>query len=156
MTTTRWQFVSALALASVLAACGGGTPTDPAIAKVMEERHEGFETIGDSFKGIMDKLKAGESLDEDMAAAAMTINEYAQKLETWFPEGSGPEAGKTEAKAEIWQQPEEFAAKRETLVSRAAKLAELAAAGDAAGFAAQAKELGGACKGCHDQFRQKD
>ncbi|WP_348674827.1 cytochrome c [uncultured Abyssibacter sp.] len=148
--------VPAFALTAALAACGGGTPTDPAMAEVMHERHEGFEEIGDAFKTIMDKLKAGESLDAEMAEAAKTINGYAPELETWFPEGSGPEAGKTDAKAEIWQQPQEFAESREAFVMAAAKFAELAEAGDAEGFAAQAREVGSTCKGCHDTFREDD
>ena len=40
-------------------------------------------------------------------------------------------------------------------MTEAAKLAELADAGDAEGFAAQVKSVGGTCKGCHDDFREK-
>jgi cytochrome c556 len=137
-----------------LAACDKPPPIAPELQQAMETRHEGFEKIGDSMKTIADAMKAGSGLTPEVVAAANTINEFAPQLEGWFPAGSGPETRhKTRAKAEIWQQPEEFARKRETLVSEAAKLAELANANDADGFAAQVPALGEACKGCHEAFR---
>ena len=42
---------------------------------------------------------------------AATINDLAAKSENWFPAGTGPDVGKTRAKAEIWQKYDDFAAK---------------------------------------------
>jgi cytochrome c556 len=142
--------------AATLAACSQSANVAPEIAAAMKARHDGFETIGDAFKQINDALKAGGTLDAELAQAAGTIAAQSTQLIGWFPAGSGPEAGKTEAKAEIWAQPELFAEKRDAFVSEAGKLAALAAAGDAEGFAAQVKAVGGSCKGCHDNFRAKD
>jgi cytochrome c556 len=129
---------------------------DPATEAVMKERHEGFEKIGDNFKLVNDKLKAGGGLDEETAAAARTISVEATKIANWFPQGSGPETGaKTEAKADIWSNQDDFGKKREDFVTESARWAQLADAGDAAGFAAQAKTVGGTCKACHDSYRQK-
>lgn len=165
MSSRRLIAVSLGMSALALAACGGqeSAPAaaekaiDPAIIAVMEARHDGFEALGDSFKGIMDAMKAGESLNADMAQAAKDIAAKADEIGSWFPEGSGPETGrKTEAKAEIWTQPEAFAKAQGDFVEAAKQLDALAVAGDAEGFAAQAKALGGTCKGCHDDFRLDD
>jgi cytochrome c556 len=141
----------------VTAGCGQkSAPVDPAVQAVLKTRHDGFEAMGDAFKSIMDTLKAGGALDAELTAAAHEIDTHAGQIAEWFPAGTGPESGAdTEAKAEIWQQPEVFAEKREKLVMEAAKLAALADAGDAAGFAEQVKAVGGSCKGCHDNFREK-
>lgn len=145
------------ATALLLAAACRAAPLDPAIEKAMKTRHEGFEHIGDAMKKIGDTLKSGGSLNPELAKAAKEIDELAPQLKDWFPAGSGPETGrKTGAKPEIWAKPEEFAQKREAFASAAAKLAGLADANDAAGFAAQVPELGKACKGCHEEFRKKD
>ncbi|TJY61068.1 cytochrome c [Sinimarinibacterium sp. CAU 1509] len=143
---------------ALTAACGQkSAPVDPAVKAVQKARHDGFEAMGDAFKSIIDALKAGGSLDAKMTEAAHEIDKHAGQIVDWFPAGSGPESGaKTEAKAEIWQQPELFAEKREKLVVEAGKFAALADAGDAAGFAEQVKAVGGSCKGCHDTFREKD
>src|SRR3546814_2904784 len=93
-------------------------------------------------KTIAYALKAGKGLPPEVAAAANKINERAPQLKDWFPVGSGPETKrKTRAKAEIWQKPDEFVLKREALATEAGKLAALANANDAAGFAAQVPEL---------------
>ncbi|NGY06543.1 c-type cytochrome [Solimonas terrae] len=147
----------ALAAVFVLPACEQKPPISPEVKQAMETRHEGFEKIGDSMKTIADTLKAGGSLNPELASAANTIDDLAPQLKDWFPAGSGHETKrKTGAKAEIWLKPDEFAQKREALVTEAGKLAALANANDAAGFAAQVPELGKACKGCHDEFRDKD
>lgn len=156
MSHVRIGIPASLVAACLLAACGEKIETDPAIAKVMDERHEGFETIGEAFKTINDTLKAGGSLNEELVQAAQVINAHAQQVEAWFPAGSGPEAGKTRARPEIWQQPQLFASKVQAFETEAQKLEQLAEAGDAAGFAEQVKALGGSCKGCHDNFRLEE
>ncbi len=145
-----------LVAATALVACSK-PKLDPAIEAVMHERHEGFERIGDNFKLVNDKIKAGGGLDPDTAAAARVISVESTKIARWFPQGSGPETGaKTGAKAEIWQNQDDFGQKRENLVTESARWVQLADAGDSAAFVAQTKTVGGTCKGCHDTYRKKD
>lgn len=123
---------------------------DPKV--IMEERHENFEEMGEAFKTIRDELRGGDM--DKIHAAAGVINEHAQNLDTWFPPGTGPETGiKTEAKAEIWQQREEFSKAAQNLVAESGKFLELAATKDAAKIGAGVRGLGGACKNCHDTYR---
>jgi cytochrome c556 len=149
------SLTAALALAAT--ACGKTADVDPALAAVQHERHEGFEKMGDAFKSIMDGLKAGKTLDAEMTAAAETIDGYTSQIGDWFPAGTGEDViPKSRAKVEIWAQPEVFAEKREAFIAESHKFVALAKAGDAEGFAAQAKALGGSCKGCHDNFRSEE
>ena len=78
----------------------------------MHDRHEGMEKIGKATKAIGAQLKARESrTSASSARMRRRINDLAAKSENWFPAGTGPDVGKTRAKAEIWQKYDDFAAK---------------------------------------------
>lgn len=167
------RLVLTAALAAALAACSGEAPADapaetaPAdaaaegapvdVAAVLKEREENFEGIGDAFKAIRGELEKGAPDFALIATNATDINTRAKLIETHFPAGTSVDDGvKTEALATIWQKPEEFKAASQKLIDESAKLAELAKGGDKAAVGAQAMAMGGACKGCHDQFRLDD
>ena len=160
-TTASRCFVAA-ALAAVLAACSGegGGEAAPAAAEVppvIKERHDNFEAIGDAFKAVRGELEKDAPDFALIAAKASDINTRAQKIEGHFPAGTSTADGfKTEALPAIWEKPEEFKAAAQKLVDESAKLASVAAEGDKAATGAQAMAMGGACKGCHDQFRLDD
>ncbi|WP_416832127.1 MAG: c-type cytochrome [Erythrobacter sp.] len=161
--TANLRLIAIAAPAMLLAACGGeaaDAPTEAApagdVPAEIKERHDNFEAISDSFKVIRTQLEG----DADMAAieaAAVDINERAQRISGLFPEGTSVEAGyDTEALATIWEKPEEFEAATQKLIEESAKMVELAKAGDAAAVGEQVKALGGSCKNCHDSFRLDD
>lgn len=138
------------ALVTTLAPLSGGEAT----AK-MKQREEKFEKLGDAAKA---SFKALESSSPDMAViarSAATIAELAPQLPSWFPPGTGPEAGKTEARAEIWQQREEFASRHAALVKAATAYDVAAKGGDVAAVKAAYADLGKSCKACHDKFRDE-
>ena len=123
---------------------------------LMHDRHEGMEEIGDAFKVVNRELKAASP---DMAAiqqAAATIADGAGKSSDWFPPGTGPDIGKTRAKAEIWQKPEDFAAKDRAFQAAAAAFRAAADSGNLDAVKAQAGELGKSCKACHDPYRAEE
>ncbi len=157
----RLFFAAALALG--LAACSGGEATgeagaaDKAAPPVIKERHENFEAIGASFKAVRGELEKDAPDFALIAAKANDINGRAAKIADHFPAGTSTEDGfDTEALPAIWQKPEEFKAAAAKLVDESAKLASLAAGADKTAVASQAMAMGGACKGCHDQFRLDD
>lgn len=157
------RLLFAAALAASLAACSGeGATGDAAPAAkdappVLEERHDNFEAIGDAFKAVRGELDKDGPDFALIAAKATDINTRAQAIANHFPAGTAREDGyDTEALATIWQKPEEFKAAQQKLVDESAKLAGLAGGGDKAAVGAQAMAMGGACKGCHDQFRYDD
>ncbi|MEO6717053.1 MAG: cytochrome c [Novosphingobium sp.] len=150
----RFLLAAAPLLALGLSACGN--PDTPA-GRAADSRHEIFEHIGDAFKIIADQLKAPTPDIGKIQAAAATINGFAPKVETWFPAGSGPADGlKTDALQTVWTKPDQFKQATAKFVEEAAKFQALAQAGNVGALGEGMKGLGGACKNCHDQFREKD
>ena len=171
--TRNFRILTATAALTALAACGGDAAPDAdgaaegesgevaaadgaggELEGAIKERQANFEAIGDSFKAIRGQLEGGSP---DMAAigeAATTMNEKAVAVRAFFPAGSSVDDGfETEALATIWEKPEEFNAAHQKLVDATATMVTLAEGGDAAAIGAHVKELGGSCKGCHDEFR---
>ena len=120
---------------------------------LMHDRHEGMEDIGDAFKVVGRETKAGNPDVAAIREAAAVIADGAAKSIDWFPPGTGPDVGKTRAKAEIWQKPADFAAKDKAFQEAAVAFKAAADSGDVSAIKAQAGELGKACKACHDPYR---
>jgi cytochrome c556 len=142
------------ALCLALAACGGA---DTPGQKAANERHENFEAIGGAFKTIGDELKKEAPDLAKIRESAARINGFAPQVRDWFPAGSGPQDSvDTDALATIWEQPDEFQKAAARLVDAAATLNTAAQSGDLAAVRGAVPGLGGACKNCHDRFREKD
>jgi cytochrome c556 len=62
--------------------------------------------------------------------------------------------GDTEALPAIWEKPDAFAAAMKKAQDAAVAYQTAAAGTDAAAMGAALRELGGSCKGCHDDFRK--
>ncbi|UYV14597.1 c-type cytochrome [Porphyrobacter sp. ULC335] len=161
------RFVLVAAMAGVLAACSGEGASDAAasgdaapageVPPVLKERHDNFEAIGDAFKAVRGELEKDTPDFTLISAKASDINTRAGKIADHFPAGTSVEDGyDTEALPSIWKKPEEFKASAQKLVDESAKLVTVAGGGDKAATGAQAMAMGGACKGCHDQFRLDD
>ena len=121
--------------------------------KIMHDRHEGMEQIGKSTKAIRTQLKEAEPNFGLIRTNAATINELAAKSENWFPAGTGPDVGKTRAKAEIWQKYDDFAAKDRDFRRAAQALNGSANSADLNAIKPAFADLGKACKACHDPYR---
>jgi cytochrome c556 len=130
---------------------GNAGPVD--IAAVMHARHEHYEEMGDAMKAIGTQLKSGSPDLAVVRRNAATIAQYGPQVLTWFPQGSGPEAGKTRAKAEIWSDPQTFRQRAESFSTAAVAFEAAARNGDLAEIRAAHGELGNSCKNCHDRFR---
>jgi len=124
--------------------------------KAAYARHANFEKMGGAFKALNDELKKGSPDKTVIATNSKTVAGLAGQLPTWFPRGSGVEARPmSEAKADIWRDAAGFTTAASNLQTQAAKLNQLAAAGDIDGVKVQLRQTGGACKGCHDKYRQE-
>lgn len=131
------------------------TPLDKEQAlALMKQRHENYEKIGKAMRGAKQSLDGGDVAGVRTAAA--TINDLAPKAATWFPAGTGPDVGKTDAKAEIWQQRADFDAGMKNFAVAAAAFHQAAQGSDVEAMKAAHGKLGGTCKACHDKFREKD
>ena len=121
--------------------------------KLMHDRHEGMEQIGKSTKAIGAQLKEAEPNFGLIRTNAATINELAAKSENWFPTGTGPDVGKTRAKAEIWQKYDDFAAKDRDFRQAAQAFTGSANSADVNSIKPAFEALGKTCKACHDSYR---
>lgn len=152
------RFITLFATCTALLASGSLFAQSQGEAKqLMEQRHENFEKIGKSFKAIRDQLRSGDADMAVISTSAKTINDLAKQLHTWFPAGTGPETGiETEAKAEIWQDKTAFNGAADKLVEESGKFLALTETGDASKVMGGIRNLGGACKNCHDRFRVEE
>ena len=148
------------AAAAPAAAENSARPAAPAskeeALKIMHERHEGMEQIGKATKAIGAQLKEGEPNVGIIRTNATTINDLAAKSANWFPTGTGPDVGKTRAKAEIWQKYEDFAAKDHNFRVAAQALKGSSDSADVNAIKPAFADLGKACKACHDPYRAEE
>jgi cytochrome c556 len=135
----------------------GATPLrrEEALA-LMEQRHEDYEKIGDAMKAIGRELKRENPDLSEVRAGAATIAQLAPQVPSWFPPGTGPDVGKTDARAEIWQKPEDFAAKARTFREAAMAFNTAAQGSDLASMRSAHANLRKSCKGCHDLYREDE
>jgi hypothetical protein len=84
---------------------------------------------------------------------AAKVAQLSQQASGWFPAGTGPDVAKTGAKPEIWQTPDDFAAKLHNFQAAAQAFNATARGNDLAAINAKFGELGQACKACHDKYR---
>lgn len=154
------------ASAALLTACGGENPdanmgnkmlpNGMTVKQQIEARQKNLKDLGAAMKTAGDQLKSSAPALEQIRPAVQTIKTHAADLANWFPQSTGPEAGiETEALARIWEDPAGFQAAHQRLVDESNKLSDMATGDDLAAIGAQASAVGGACKNCHDNFRQK-
>lgn len=118
-----------------------------------EYREAIFEAIGGHMSAMVGIIKGEVPHRQDLALHAKGIAALAPVTQHIFPANSYIEGG--HAKAEIWSDPDAFAERRQNFLDAAAALGAVADSGDQAAFMGAFKTLGGACKGCHDNFRAK-
>jgi cytochrome c556 len=145
------SFSSAVFVVSLIAGASAATPATP--VELQKVRHDHYHELGDAFKEVRDQSKAPAPDFAAIEKAAEVVNKASIDQQRWFPKGTGPEAGKTRALPEIWSKPEDFTAAQKMFSDRAPKLLAAAKAKDIPGVQAAFKDLGGACKNCHDTFR---
>lgn len=148
-TTIALGLCAAVVGTSTIASSHSEKKMNPAVAA----RHHQMQMVGYSI-GILGAVAKGEmEYDAEMvASAARNLNALAQldRASLWV-EGTeqGAEEG-SRAKAEIWSDPDDFAAKFQALADASAALID---ASDAAAVGAGMGALGGSCKSCHEKFR---
>lgn len=135
-------------------------PTEPVAkdraAAFQHERHEKYEAMGDAMKAVSRELKGA---NPDLAVVrknAGIIAAFAPQIPSLFPPGTGPDAGKTDAKAEIWQKPDDFLAKSRDFTAAARAFNAAAQGSDLAAIRAAHGTMGKTCKACHDIYRAED
>ena len=118
-------------------------------ADVIEKRQKAMKGNSADAKAIK---AAVESKDyATIETKAKDIMGTAEKIPSLFPKGST--AGKTKAKAEIWEKQDEFTKDAKNLGKAASELADAAKAKDDAAIGVKVKAVSDACGNCHKAFR---
>jgi cytochrome c556 len=144
---------SSIALLAVTATAATVTVSGPRAVQVMHERHEGMEAIGRAYKALHREFDTSSPFVPTVKTSAAQIAGLAKRSSGWFPAGTGPEVGKTGAKPEVWQSPQDFAAKLSAFQRASLVFNAVAASGDMNTAKARFADLGGTCKACHDKYR---
>jgi len=133
-----WTFGSGLALAQ----------DDKA---VIAYRQMVMRVIGANMGSMGEILKNKLPHGENIPAHAASMNAVAKIALSAFKQQVT--AGDTDAKPEIWQNWSKYEAAMEKLIEESAAMAALDGK-DMRAIGGQMKKLGGACKGCHEDFRK--
>lgn len=159
---------------ALLGACGqgskddnGGQPAADASEVILangmtpkeqiETRQGHLKNYGKAFKTVSDQLKAGNPDVAAIQAAVASLQSESEGMETWFPEGTGPESGvKTDALLVIWETRADFDQKIANFHIAAGELAVAAEGGDIEAIRTAFGNTGGTCKSCHDTYRKDD
>ena len=151
--------IVSIAFASIVMLAAGATvaaalPQDKAL-QLMKVRHDGMHSIADALKAIHRGLGSTPDLPtvRDNSAKLVQLSRAGSR---WFPAGTGPDVGKTRAKAEIWQNPEDFAAKFRNFQGAVRAFDAAARGNDVAAMNARFADLDGTCKACHDKYRSEE
>ena len=118
-------------------------------ADAIENRQKAMKSNSNNAKAIKAAVES-----KDYAAVELKAKDImgtAEKIPSLFPKGST--VGKTKAKPEIWEKPDDFSKAAKNLSKAASELANAAKAGDEAAVTAKVKTLGDACASCHKAFR---
>ena len=142
---------SALVFVSVAASASGGGALGANPVDIVKGRQAGMRMSGGLMGGMKGVIDRGDDV-KSQAFAARGLASWAAAIPGMFPAGTDvPPSG---ALPSVWTDAPGFAAKAATYQAAATKLADAAAAGDKAAFAAAFEEVRGTCKGCHDPYKK--
>ncbi|MEN3974121.1 cytochrome c [Emcibacter sp. SYSU 3D8] len=113
-----------------------------------------MEVVGGHTQSFFALLQGKVSHPEDLAWHADSLAEASKRVKGAFVQNTAGSGAKTEAKDGIWAAGSEFTKLAGDFETAAANLSAAVKSKDQAAIGAAAKALGGACKGCHDKFKE--
>lgn len=140
---------------SLSAVAEGPTPAEQAQATA-DTRQGLFKIVGRYFGPIVGMARGQIPYDAAVVEYnASKINQLAAMSPDLFSKDTSEFDLETGALPGIWDNLDDFKAKANTLIETSAALAAAASEGKGPAMKAFGK-VGGACKGCHDDYRQQD
>lgn len=138
--------VAAVSMGVSIHAAADTTPEDAADYRtaVMESLRGHIRAASMRVRGLVEDR--GQLLNHAQGLANGT-----KEFDYLFPEGSN--VGESEALPVIWEEPDEFAAAIAKVQEAAAAFVAIAESDDTEAIDGAFRNLGGACRGCHDKFR---
>ena len=144
----------AVAAALALAHLGASAQSFAKPEDAIKYRKASFVVTAAHFGRIGAMVQGKAPFDAKAAAESAEVVAEMSKL-PWAGFVEGSDMGETKAKPEIWKQPAKFKEAGEKLQQEAAKLVTAAKGGKEADVKTAFSAVAGACKGCHDDFRNK-
>lgn len=106
-----------------------------------------------TFESVMPAVRNGTDV-KNQQHAAESLAYFGHSIAGLFPDDSlAPGSRATPA---IWANKADFEARAKSFGDASERLAQLAGAGDTAGFAAQAKVVAAGCASCHSVYRTEE
>lgn len=116
-------------------------------------RQSALTVMANHFGRIGAMAQGRVPFDAKVAAENAALVADLSKL-PWAAFGEGTDKGlPNRARPEIWKEPAKFKAASEKMIGEVAKLETAAKSGNLDAIKTAAGAVGGACKGCHDDFR---
>ena len=132
----------------------GSASADGHSENVIKYRQAVMSAIGGHTGAIAAVVKGEVEFTGHVQGHADSLAAMAGTIVDMFPEGTESGA-ETRAKAEIWQDWDEFVEAAQAMEAATATLAEAAAGGDMAAIGAAFGDVGKSCGGCHRPFRAR-
>ena len=120
---------------------------------VIKYRQGVMKSLADHMSAIGATVKGEVGYWNQIIVHAIAIDGVNRTIPELFPVGTGPEAGETRARIDIWQSQDRFMEAAQQLRQEAARLVHAAQGGDPQAIGAQFVNVGRACGGCHEHFR---
>ena len=145
--------IASAALAALLFAITVDAVAQHKPEAVIHYRQSAMTLIGWNFGSLSAMVKGKLAWDaKEFALRSERIAQLAPQIQEGFAKGSDKGA-ETDAKAEIWANPEDFQSKITDLVNASKALADVAKNSDEAKDKEEFKKLAGTCKSCHDKYK---
>ena len=115
----------------------------------VDYRQNVMKAVGGHMGSIADIMRGKVAHNDHLATHANALADLAEIAPTLFPAGS--EGGDT--LPAVWENAEDFQAKLDAFKEAAGALRDAAGSGDPAQVGMAVRNVGQACKGCHDDYR---
>lgn len=149
------HFRPLMIMAACVVAFASSAGADEHAEDVIKYREALMKSLGGHIVAISQIVSGRVNPEGHLRVHAVAIAGLTGDLTEFFPEGSYDE--ESEAKPEIWEDWAGFeAAADKNRKATRAFLKSVESGAEGADLAASFKQLGGSCKGCHEDFRRKD
>ncbi len=122
--------------------------------EAIKYRKSALSVMGTHFSRMAAMAQGKAPFDAKQLSENEAVYEVVSKL-PWQAFGEGTDKGDTKAKAEIWKDAVKFKEAQDKLMTESLKLSAAAKSGKLDDLKTAVAAVGGACKNCHDNFRDK-
>ncbi len=154
--------VTAMMVAAV-AVTGAAASADAANKKQKVDPEEAIKyrqhvmtAVGGHTKAVAQIVKGKVPVPHHLGGHAKALVDMSRTTLELFPKGTGPDAGDTKAKAEIWEDWKDFRKKAEAFNKAAVNLVKAARSNNPKTVKKATKKLGDSCENCHDDYKKED